>query len=246
MTRPLRARARMICALSLPVVFAATAAAASADMSASTTVAEPAPLATELPLFDPALRIVPGDQLTEATVLRNTRPTAGVLTLQLVGLSVDSPELARALAISVGTGGEPPSSALPFWRAAENPECTVLKDGIRIEPGESLPVEVGLQVSAALTGQEAMLAHASFGVRAVIRDAAAASSVVEKGTECAGPRAENAPTASDLATTGGEAGLLQIIGAAVLLSGGGLGILLARRRRDRRNDGGGVEGAAND
>lgn len=181
------------------------------------------------PLFPAGLRVVPLDTITEGLWVRNDGPVAGRLQVQLVDAGTSDADLGRALSLGVvaadGRGDPTPRTI------AEAGDCTILNDGIRLEPGETVALRAEATL-ADLDGRRGQGAVAVFGFKLVITDAAVAD---PDTTDCdAGDDDVDVPGTppGDLAATGadgvGPLGLLAagLIGAGVVLA------LVRRRARD--------------
>lgn len=182
-------------------------------------------------LFPAEFRVVPGDVRTENLWVRNTGPVTGRLQIQLVDAATTDPDLARALSLGVvavdGRGRPTPRTI------AEAGDCTIVNDGITLEPGETVALRAEATL-ADLDDRRAQGAVAAFGFRLVITDAAVPG---EPGNACATGDDDvdvpGTPPGGDLAETGPEGVQPLALLAAGLI---GAGLVLALVRRSARDD----------
>lgn len=189
-----------------------------------------------LPLFDSMGRVVPGDSTTESVWVRNDAPSAGVLRIDLTGVSADDPELAAAFTLGTAVAGASASEGTSVADGIDNGGCIVLHNGHRLAPGERVQIDVTAALSRSLTDRDGALGTVDFKLRASLRDVNA-SSELQQGDPCDPDEPEvpypDADPSDDLPGTGAPLGGLAFVSAIGVL--GGIMAFWLARRRDRGN-----------
>lgn len=184
----------------------------------------------DLPIFTSMGRVVPGDRATESVWVRNDAATAGMLRVDMLDASTDDPELADGFTLDVQAPGLP-RSAVTVGDAVGNGPCTVVGDGLVLQPGQVVRLDLTAEVSSALAGQAGSLGTVSFRLRGVLTEAAAASPL-EAGAACQ----VALPDFGDLSGTGSSSPVLLVVIGIVAVVGGAFIALVAHRRRRRRDE----------
>lgn len=253
----MRARALATAALAGALALAsAPAYAADGDVSVSldgTTFAT----SVRTPLFDPSLRVVPGDVVTEDLWVRNTSTTDARVRLDVLDARADDPLFAAALTLGArttdATGRELPT------RVVDAGACTVVLRDVVLAAGATVRLAVTAMVGD-LAHQDGTDATASFRLRAVAVDALAPTPSDPR--DCSegdtaptdgptddptdeptgSPDRTDTPTAAptttpddgDLPTTGASPTVALGFAAALVVAG--LVVLAVRRRQDEEED----------
>lgn len=204
-----------------------------------------------LPLFTAMGRLVPGDNRVESVWVRNEAAIPGLLRVDMAGVTADDPDLAEGVTLSVLRHGEGDGVPVSLDQAIANGSCAVLGDGIALQPGEKVRLDLTAVVSSALVKRQGALGTVGFHLRGTLRDGAV-QGLLEPGARCTAdeyvpPEPDDDEDDQDggrddhgnpLERTGGASivplamiGFLSI-GGAVLF-----GLLAWRRRRLEQEDG---------
>ena len=167
-------RARALAAAALAGVFALAGAPAYAADGGVTVSLDGTTFTSSVtsPLFDPALRVVPGDVVTEDLWVRNSSTTDARVRLDVLDARADDPLFAAALTLGArttdATGRELPT------RVVDAGACTVVLRDVVLAAGATVRLAVTATVGD-LVRQDGMDATASFRLRAVAVDEVAST-----------------------------------------------------------------------
>ncbi len=210
-------------------------------------------------LFADGLRLVPGDRTTATMHVRNAEETSGVLVVVVREPSGQSPAAERAFRLS---GQDERGPGLAPTAVADLGVCTSVVSPQMLAPGESVAVDLGVQLDPGLSGEEVQNEAIDFDLWFGLTDATVAGvdedgcpQFVQNnpGLDPAPPAAlptedpddaaaappvpgpgDFIPGPGGLAATGGTVALSAVIVGSALGGAGWLMLLLARRRRRRR------------
>lgn len=165
-------RARALAAAALAGAFALAGAPAYAADDGVTVSLDGTTFTSSVtsPLFDPALRVVPGDVVTEDLWVRNSSTTDARVRLDVLDARADDPLFAAALTLGARTT-EATGLELPT-RVVDAGACTVVLRDVVLAAGATVRLAVAATVGD-LVRQDGMDATASFRLRAVAVDATA-------------------------------------------------------------------------
>ncbi|QJU53872.1 hypothetical protein SCB71_11710 [Herbiconiux sp. KACC 21604] len=200
----------------------------------------------DLPLFQAAPTVVPGDSVTRTLWVRNSGELPGVLRLSVVDGWWTSAAFAEELLLSAEPAGVAapaggaelaPSStdAVPLARGAE---CAVLLSGGQLDPGETVALQISVTFAASATGRTGHDAEAGFDLVAGLRDPADPTAGSD---DCAGgavvpalPDRPSAGAGDPIAATGLAAVALAMAGSVGVVAGAAA-LASVRRRRTARS-----------
>lgn len=192
---------------------------------------------TNAPLFDAALRIVPGDRETASLYVRNTSKHSAVIAVHATNIRFASIELAQLLELGAST---PRITGTPV-RLSDG-QCLPLISAVSLPAGVTTHVNLTLVMSAGANGSAGQNQSADFDVLVSARDRsepALAASGCATGIDLPGV-SDPARGGSAGGSTGGSAGLantgselLVPFSVAAMLFGAGAALVVAARRRRR-------------
>lgn len=202
------------------------------------------------PLFPDGILLVPGDSTSMTVWVRNANPAAGVLVAAIGEVYASDEMAARGFRLAAHDNDGAGLSRTAFERLAR---CMHLVPARVVQPNEQVEITVVVDLSAALTGQQAQHERVSFELWFGLTDAAAtqpptsgcpADPIIVPGlpepppsTTTPAPPTTIAPPSrpgGDLARTGASVFGVVAVGAAL----GGAGSLLttiAARRHERHD-----------
>ncbi|QIM15163.1 LPXTG cell wall anchor domain-containing protein [Leucobacter insecticola] len=134
-----------------------------------------------LSMFEEIERIVPGDVVHDSVWVRNDSAILARLRIDVTQPDTDSPELAAGLVLSAEIEGTAEGKPLPLYQSIENGVCTVLANGILLDPGESKRLDFQLQVSPGLDHRAGVVGTTHFAVRGLLEDVVVPDETVPGG-----------------------------------------------------------------
>ncbi|QIK64381.1 hypothetical protein G7068_15080 [Leucobacter viscericola] len=176
-----------------------------------------------LSMFEETMRLVPGDHLGDSVWVRNDAPFATRLRIDVTQPDSDSPELAAGLTLTVSQQGTVLGERLSFDHSIANGSCTVLANGITLEPGEGKRLDFELTIASSLRERQATGASGHFSVRGVLEERTVPDTSVAGGA-CFEPKGRpEAPTPQppgSLTLTGAQSLLLLAALGGIAVCGG--------------------------
>jgi hypothetical protein len=219
--------AALVVAVSTPVLAATASSAATPDVEFSSDGGASWSGTAPASLFDESFRVVPGDRLESAVLVRSTRDMPTVAMVAITNAAASDPVFDSALTVR---GRDGLGRGLAAARLSALGSCDPVVPTRVLTRGQALPVTLVVDVSPTLSQSEAENAVAAFDLEIALTDPGAPTTpngcpidpVVIAGF---------APASGTIAYTGTELVYPTLAVAAGVLALGGLLVALGRRRR---------------
>lgn len=190
-------------------------------------------------LYGDGIALVPGTAATSTVWVRNATADPGILVAAITDITASSADAARGFGV---TTADSSGAGLARTEVGALTNCAHVVPTRVLGAGASVPITMTVDLSAAVTGDEAQNDHVSFALRVGLTDAAAGAGgvsgcpavSVEIPSEAEAEAEAEPESSTALPTTGGRFGFTVLVGG---LLAGGLGwslLFLARRSRQRR------------
>ena len=219
--------AALVVAVGTPVLAVTASSAATPDVEFSSDGGASWSGTAPASLFDEGFRVVPGDRLESAVLVRSTRDVPTVAMVAITNAAASDPVFDAALTVR---GKDGLGRGLAVARLSALGRCDAVVPTRVLTRNQALPVTLVVEVSPTLAQSEAEDAVAAFDIEIALTDPGAPTTpngcpidpVVIAGF---------APAAGTIAYTGTDLVYPTLGIAAGVLALGGLLVVLARRRR---------------